>query len=115
MLVQQRLLERVARLCRDDPRLVAALTYGSFVSGEADAHSDVEFWLFFGPAATPDARAWLAEVGELRHVVVNEFGAAAWGVGRDAWQQLAARHGFALPEALFQELDQRLSGPASQS
>jgi lincosamide nucleotidyltransferase len=39
----------------------------------------------------------------------------AWGVGRDAWQQLAGRHGFALPEALFEELDQRLSGPASQS
>ena len=247
---------------------MAALTYGSFVSGEADAHSDVEFWLFVDPAATLDARAWLADVGELRHVVVNEFGAhvaffpglvrgefhfatageissvrawparsgpadrmivvdrtgelrraldslpdqpdtpttpdeigelcgrfanwltlahhvtcrgellravdalthsqrhllwmvrlagdstqhwltpsrraeadlpaevvralhgttatadrrsleqalvTAWGVGRAAWQQLAGRHGFALPAALFRELDQRLSGLASQS
>ncbi|MCO8270648.1 hypothetical protein M1L60_08555 [Actinoplanes sp. TRM 88003] len=75
MLIQQRLRDRVTHLCRDDPALVAALTYGSFVSGEADAYSDIEFWLFFDPAAAPDAPTWLAAVGEFQHVVVNEFGA----------------------------------------
>jgi len=72
MLVQRRLIARVGQLCRADDRLVAALTYGSFAHGEADAHSDIEFWLFAGAAL--DERAWLDGVGTVRHVVVNEFG-----------------------------------------
>ncbi|GLW34636.1 nucleotidyltransferase domain-containing protein [Actinoplanes regularis] len=71
-MIQERLIARVRELCRADERLTAALTYGSFVSGEADEHSDVEFWLFFDRAVDPGA--WLAEVGPARHTVVNEFG-----------------------------------------
>src|SRR3954471_13061730 len=76
MLPQERLIARVRQLCRADERLVAALTYGSFVHGEADEHSDIEFWLFFDAdaAATLDERAWLARVGPVRYTVVNEFG-----------------------------------------
>jgi lincosamide nucleotidyltransferase len=72
-LPQEHLIARVRDLCRSDERLVAALMYGSFASGEADAHSDIEFWLFF--AAPADERAWLRQVGPLRYTVVNEFGA----------------------------------------
>ena len=72
-LPQEPLIARVRDLCRSDERLVAALMYGSFASGEADAHSDIEFWLFF--AAPTDERAWLGEVGPIRYTVVNEFGA----------------------------------------
>jgi lincosamide nucleotidyltransferase len=77
VLVQQRLIARVEQLCRADERLVAALTYGSFVQGEGDAHSDIEFWLFVDPPveATLDKRAWLDDIGTVRHAVVNEFGA----------------------------------------
>ena len=74
MLVQQRLIGRVRELCRADVRLTAALTYGSFVHGEGDAHSDIEFWLFADPETALDERAWLDDVGTVRHVVVNEFG-----------------------------------------
>jgi lincosamide nucleotidyltransferase len=76
MLPQERLIARVRELCRADQRLVAALTYGSFVHGEADEHSDVEFWLFFDAeaAATLDERAWLEGAGPVRYAVVNEFG-----------------------------------------
>jgi lincosamide nucleotidyltransferase B/F len=76
VLPQERLIARVRELCRSDGRLVAALTYGSFAHGEADAHSDIEFWLFFDTAAsaTMDKRAWLNDVGAIRHVVVNESG-----------------------------------------
>ena len=73
MLPQEALLTRVGELCRQDERLVAALTYGSFAQGTADEHSDIEFWLFF--AAPPEPLAWLAEIGTLRYVVINEFGA----------------------------------------
>lgn len=72
-MIQHELIARVRDLCRTDGRLAAALTYGSFVTGAADEHSDIEFWLF---AAEPvDPGAWLARVGPIRHVVVNEFGA----------------------------------------
>ncbi|GLY93234.1 nucleotidyltransferase domain-containing protein [Actinoplanes sp. NBRC 103695] len=74
-MLQDILIARVRELCRADERLVAALTYGSFAGGEADEHSDVEFWLFADDDATIDEHAWIAEVGEIRHVVVNEFGA----------------------------------------
>ncbi|MEU8004907.1 hypothetical protein AB0B66_27415 [Catellatospora sp. NPDC049111] len=76
MLPQEHLIARVRELCQADEHLVAALTYGSFAQGEADAHSDVEFWLFFGAnhARALDHRAWLDRVGPIRHVVVNEFG-----------------------------------------
>lgn len=72
-LPQEHLIARVRNLCRSDGRLVAALMYGSFTTDEADAHSDIEFWLF--SAAPVDERAWLAEVGPSRYTVVNEFGA----------------------------------------
>lgn len=73
MLPQEHLIARVRDLCRSDERLVAALMYGSFATGEADAHSDIEFWLF---CASPlDERTWLAGIGPVRYAVVNEFGA----------------------------------------
>ncbi|MEU8076376.1 hypothetical protein AB0B31_13110 [Catellatospora citrea] len=76
MLPQEHLIARVRELCHGDENLVAALTYGSFAQGEGDAHSDVEFWLFFGAeqAAVLDHRAWLDRIGPIRYVVVNEFG-----------------------------------------
>ncbi|WP_433832690.1 hypothetical protein ACQP2E_16780 [Actinoplanes sp. CA-015351] len=71
------MIARVKDLCRTDERLVAALVYGSFVNGEADRHSDIEFWLFAGAsaAATLDKGAWLDQIAPIRHTVVNEFGA----------------------------------------
>ena len=73
---QQRLITRVQELCRLDSRLDAALTYGSFAQGMGDAHSDVEFWLFFATDLRHvDASAWCNEVAPVLHVVRNEFGA----------------------------------------
>ncbi|MDP9792322.1 lincosamide nucleotidyltransferase [Catenuloplanes nepalensis] len=74
VLPQERLIARVREVCAADSRLAAALTYGSFAAGAGDAHSDVEFWLFFA-VPVPDARAWLGDLGPILHVVRNEFGA----------------------------------------
>jgi lincosamide nucleotidyltransferase len=76
VLVQERLIIRVREVCKADERLDAALMYGSFAAGEGDAHSDVEFWLFFAPRrrGEVDARAWCARVAPVLHVVRNEFG-----------------------------------------
>lgn len=74
MLEQVRLIERVREVCRGDHRLDAALMYGSFATGAADDHSDIEFWLFF--ATPPDRpRTWIEQVSPVTHVVLNEFGA----------------------------------------
>lgn len=70
---QYRLIADVERACRNDDRLVAALTYGSFAGGEADEHSDIEFWLFF--TTIPGAYDWIRSVAPFLHAVVNEFGA----------------------------------------
>ena len=73
---QQRLISRVHELCRLDSRLDAALMYGSFAQGTGDAHSDVEFWLFFDTDLRHvDASAWCNQVAPVLHVVRNEFGA----------------------------------------
>jgi lincosamide nucleotidyltransferase len=69
------LISHVRRLCHDDERLVAVLTYGSFAHGEADEHSDVEFWLFARTDSGLDGRAWLDRLGPIELVVVNESGA----------------------------------------
>jgi lincosamide nucleotidyltransferase len=74
---QLELIDRVRALCLADPGLDAALTYGSFASGEADQHSDVEFWLFFTAQrrAELDPARWCARVAPVSCVLRNEFGA----------------------------------------
>lgn len=75
-MIQTALLARLRECCAADERLVAALIYGSFASGEADAHSDIELWLFFARErwAEIDPPAWCAQVARLDLVVRNEFG-----------------------------------------
>ncbi|MBE1610678.1 hypothetical protein [Actinopolymorpha pittospori] len=76
-LVQDR-LDRAFRSAFDaDPRIRAALTYGSRPAGAGDAWSDVEYWAFVDDATLPglDPRAWIAAVAEPDLLVHNEFGA----------------------------------------
>lgn len=77
VLIQEILITRARELCQADERLDAALMYGSFASGEADEHSDVEFWLFFDPRRRGeiDPRTWCAQIAPLLHYVRNELGA----------------------------------------
>lgn len=75
-MLQHELIEKVRALCAAEPGLDAALMYGSFTKDEADEHSDIEFWLFFTPAARDrlDPAAWCARVAPVSHVLLNEFG-----------------------------------------
>jgi lincosamide nucleotidyltransferase len=76
MLPQEELIERVRALCREDPRCRAALMYGSFVFGEGDRYSDVEFVLFFeeGTLEGLDRRSWLEGIAPALLYTVNDFG-----------------------------------------
>lgn len=69
------MIEAVRACCREDERVLGALMYGSFAKGEGDAHSDIEFWLFFDDAQPlPDAAAWIGRVAPLGACFRNEFG-----------------------------------------
>lgn len=90
-MAHETLIGRVRELCLADERLDAALMYGSFAAGEADEHSDVEFWLFFEPAlrGAVDPRAWCAQIALPLMHVHNEFGADA--VRRDRLGHVISR------------------------
>jgi lincosamide nucleotidyltransferase len=76
VLFQEELIERVREACAADDGLDAALMYGSFTAGEADEHSDIEFWLFFTPRrrAEIDPRSWCAAIAPITYGLLNEFG-----------------------------------------
>ncbi|QUQ71955.1 hypothetical protein [Kutzneria sp. CA-103260] len=73
---QPDLIARARAKCVGDQGLDAALMYGSFAAGEADEHSDIEFWLFFTPQrrAAIDPASWCADIAPISHGLVNEFG-----------------------------------------
>lgn len=76
MLFQEELIGRVREKCATDEGLDAALMYGSFAAGEADEHSDIEFWLFFTPQrhAEIDPHSWCADIAPISYGLLNEFG-----------------------------------------
>ncbi len=79
MLEQEQLIARVRDLCRADDRVDAAMMYGSFTAGEGDAHSDIEFLLFFRDDEFDgvEPRAWLEQVAPVLHLYTNEYGITA--------------------------------------
>jgi lincosamide nucleotidyltransferase len=76
MLPQDELIARLAQLCRQDERLLAAMHYGSYTRGEADHYSDLDIMLFFNDEALAgiDRRAWLNQIAPVTLFYVNEFG-----------------------------------------
>jgi lincosamide nucleotidyltransferase len=79
MLPQHHMIARVRDLCQADDRLDAAMMYGSFVYGEFDEFSDIEFLLFFRDDALSsiDRRAWLEQIAPVAHLYTNEHGILA--------------------------------------
>lgn len=79
MLLQERLIERVRVVCREDDAIRAAIMYGSFAQGEGDAYSDIEFVLFIDDDALAalDKRDWLERIAPLAICCTNEFGITA--------------------------------------
>src|SRR5919205_2239592 len=70
------LIERTRALCQKDSRLVAALMYGSFVKGEGDQFSDIEFWLFVADEhlAQLSIEHWINQIEPTHLIVTNEYG-----------------------------------------
>jgi lincosamide nucleotidyltransferase B/F len=76
MLQQEAMIERTRRVCREDERLAAAMMYGSFVQGEGDGFSDIEFILFFEDEKLEDLdqEEWVSRISPVGLYFVNEYG-----------------------------------------
>jgi lincosamide nucleotidyltransferase len=76
MLLQEAMIERTRRVCREDERLVAAMMYGSFAQGEGDEYSDIEFILFFEDRELEglDQEEWVSRISPSGLYFVNEYG-----------------------------------------
>lgn len=74
-LVQQSMIEKVRSLGQADDNISAILMYGSFIKGEGDRYSDIEFYLFHGRDF--DHRDWVGRIRPVRIFFTNEFGTEA--------------------------------------
>ncbi len=70
-------VERLRCLAERDPRIEGVLLYGSWTTGEADEHSDIEAYLYVRDAADFDGREFVARIAPLRLACVNMFGILA--------------------------------------
>ncbi len=73
---QEIMLNRLRELCQADKWIVAALLYGSFTTGEADAFSDIECVLFFDPQVLPtiNKQAWVDQIAPTLLFFADDFG-----------------------------------------
>ncbi|MFF5983810.1 nucleotidyltransferase domain-containing protein [Streptomyces olindensis] len=72
-------IDRLRELAHADPRLEGVLLYGSWTVGEADAHSDIEAYLYIrdDQADGFDGRAFLEQLAPLRLAYTNMWGILA--------------------------------------
>lgn len=69
---QQTIINKVQQVAQVDERISALLMYGSFVKGEGDQYSDVEFYVFC--RSPVDVFAWVSQIREVAVFFRNEFG-----------------------------------------
>ncbi|MGC9495844.1 nucleotidyltransferase domain-containing protein [Streptomyces sp. WG7] len=72
-------IARLRQLAQDEPRLEGVLLYGSWTVGEADAHSDIEAYLYVEDEYLDDfdARAFLEQLAPLQLAYTNMYGILA--------------------------------------
>ena len=75
MSIQQAMIDRARVVSSADERLEAAMMYGSWARDEGDAHSDIEFALFFHDHALAgvDQREWASRIAPVALYFTNEF------------------------------------------
>ena len=71
-LIQMEMIDKVKALALKDDDVDAVLMYGSFIKGEGDEFSDIEFYLFCNKEV--DSKAWVSQVRPPLIFFKNEFG-----------------------------------------
>ena len=57
-----------------DSTISAVLMYGSFIKGEGDEFSDIEFYIFLWNECCIDKYEWISSVNPIELMFINEFG-----------------------------------------
>lgn len=57
-----------------DPNISSVFMYGSFIKGEGDKYSDIEFYIFLTDEKNFDEKHWVAQLGKVDLFFQNEFG-----------------------------------------
>ena len=57
-----------------DSTISAVLMYGSFIKGEGDKFSDIEFYIFLLNECCIDKYEWISSVNPIELMFKNEFG-----------------------------------------
>lgn len=72
---QPAMIAHLKQICIADPHLQAAMLYGSFPLGEADAYSDIDCVLYFNETSLPeiDRRAWVSQIAPVLVFYHNQF------------------------------------------
>ena len=73
-MVQLEMIERVKSLAHQSAAISAVLMYGSFVKGEGDEYSDIEFYIFLNPDINFDKQSWITSIQKIELFFLNEFG-----------------------------------------
>ena len=69
---QPLMIEKVKNVALADERISAVLMYGSFIKGEGDQYSDIEFYIFCRREI--DHQQWVTDIRPIRMFFQNEFG-----------------------------------------
>ncbi|MFA5583844.1 MAG: aminoglycoside 6-adenylyltransferase [Bacteriovoracaceae bacterium] len=57
-----------------DPNIRSVFMYGSFIKGEGDKYSDIEFYIFLTDTKKFDEKHWVSQLGKVDLFFQNEFG-----------------------------------------
>ena len=70
------MIARLRDICHGDERVISALIFGSFATGEGDAFSDIEFAIFIEDEhfESFEQRAWLNQVSPVAAYFMDDFG-----------------------------------------
>lgn len=75
-MLQKRMIESFREKCHQDERIVSALMFGSFTTGEGDRFSDIEFAVFLRDESFDEfeQRSWLDAVSPVAAYFLDDFG-----------------------------------------
>lgn len=73
-MIQLAMIERVKALSRETLAISAVLMYGSFVKGEGDKYSDIEFYIFVDSDIDFNKREWVDSIEKTALFFSNEYG-----------------------------------------
>jgi len=74
MIQQLQMIEKLKNIALNDDAISAVLMYGSFIKGEGDKYSDIEFYIFLRNDNRIDKLEWISRIHPVDLFFQNEFG-----------------------------------------